>query len=445
MSAPLVSRRDLLKATAAGVAGFSASGWFESFANAAAANPARKRACILLWMNGGPSQMDTFDLKPGHKNGGEFKEISTAAPGVKISEHLPGLAKRMNRMALIRSMSTQEGDHTRAAYYLRTGYKPTGSIQYPTMGSILSKELGRHDAALPNFVSIAPTPLLSPGAYGPGFLGPEHAPLMIANSGYGFGNPLDYKTALKVEDLLPPAEVADKQVTARLELVREMQAHFASTRPGLSAASQQAAYDRAVRLMRTDARKAFDLEKEAPALRDRYGRTLFGQGCLLARRLVERGVPFVEVTLSNVTGAQLGWDTHQDNFNSIKKLSGVLDPAWSTLMDDLKDRGMLESTLVVWMGEFGRTPQISPQKGREHFATAWSTVLAGGGIKGGQAYGKTSPDGMTVAEHPVTPPIFMATICKALGLDPTKQNMSNVGRPIRLADAGAKPIKEVLA
>jgi hypothetical protein len=314
------------------------------------------------------------------------------------------------------------------------------------MGSFLSKELGKDDAALPNFVSIGPAPLLSPGAYGPGFLGPEYAPLMIGNQGYGIGGqPLAYGNALKVEDLLPPKEVDDKQVTARLDLVREMQANFSASRPGLSAASQQAAYDRAVRLMRTNARKAFNIDEEKDALRDKYGRTLFGQGCLLARRLIERGVPFVEVTLSNVTGAQLGWDTHQDNFNSIKNLSGVLDPAWSTLMDDLKDRGLLESTLIVWMGEFGRTPTISPQKGREHFANAWSTVLAGGGIKGGQVYGKTSLDGMTVAEHPVTPPIFMATICKALGLDPTKQNMSNVGRPIRLADAGSKPIKEVLA
>jgi hypothetical protein len=445
MTTPLLSRRDWLKLSAAGVLGASASGWLENLANAAAAHPARKRSCILLWMNGGPSQTDTFDLKPGHKNGGPFKEIATSAPGVKISEHLPGVAKLMKHMSIIRSMTTKEGDHTRAAYYLRTGYLPLGSLQYPTMGSFLSKELGRDDAALPNFVSVAPATFLSPGAYGPGFLGPEYAPLMIANSGYGFGPSTPYANALKVQDLLPPKEIDETQLTCRLELVKDLQASFAAGRPGVASASQQAAYERAVRLMRTSASKAFNIEEEPAKLRDAYGRNLFGQGCLLARRLIERGVPFVEVTLSNVNGAPGGWDTHNDNFNQVQALSKVLDPAWSTLMTDLQDRGLLSSTLIVWMGEFGRTPNINPQKGRDHFPNAWSAVLGGGGIKGGQVYGKSSVDGMTVKENPVSVPNFMATVCKALGLDPTKQNMSNVGRPIRLADAGSKPIKEVLA
>jgi uncharacterized protein (DUF1501 family) len=197
--------------------------------------------------------------------------------------------------------------------------------------------------------------------------------------------------------------------------------------------------------MRTDAAKAFNLGEEKPALRDAYGRNLFGQGCLLVRRLVERGVPFVEVTLSNATGVMAGWDTHQQNFDQVKRLCGVLDPAWATLLTDLKERGLLDTTLVVWMGEFGRTPKINPEAGRDHFPNAWSTVLGGGGIKGGQVVGKTSPDGMTVAERPVTVPDFVATVCKALGVDPRKQNMSNVGRPIRLADPAGKPIQEVLA
>jgi hypothetical protein len=445
MSTPRLSRRDWLKLSAAGVVSYSLSGWFENLAQAAAANPARKRSCILLWMNGGPSQMDTFDLKPGHKNGGPYKEIATASPGVKISEHLPGIAKQMKNIAIIRSMQTKEADHTRAAYHLRTGYQPQGAIQHPTMGSFLSKELGKDDSALPNFVSIAPAPFLSPGAYSPGFLGPEHAPLMIGNAGYGFGPARGYAEALKVQDLLPPKEIEEKQVLSRLDLVKDLQSSFASTRPGIAAASHQAAYDRAVRLMRTSASKAFNLDDEPAKLRDSYGRNLFGQGCLLARRLIERNVPFVEVTLANVANAPSGWDTHDRNFEQVAVLSKVLDPAWSTLMTDLKDRGLLESTLIVWMGEFGRSPQINGQKGREHWPNSWTTVLAGGGIKGGQAYGKTGPDGMAVTENAVSVPNFMATICKALGLDPTKQNMSNVGRPIRLADAGAKPIKEVLA
>ncbi len=446
MSAPILSRRDWLQLSAAGVLGSCLSGWFEGLADAAAAHPARKKmSCILLWMNGGPSQFETFDAKPGHKNGGGHKEIATSVPGIQISENLPRLAKQMKELAIIRSVTGKENDHPRAAYHMRTGYIGTGSIQYPTLGSLFSKELGKPDSALPNFVSIAPTPFFSPGAYSPGFLGPEYAPLMIGNNGYGFGPPSTYANALKVQDLLPPREIEEKQVEARLQLVKEMQTDFAARHPGSIPGSHRTAYERAVRLMRTDARKAFNLDEEKKALRDAYGRNLFGQGCLLARRLIERGVPFVEVTLSNAPGAGAGWDTHGNNAQQVAALCKVLDPAWSTLMTDLKDRGLLDSTLIVWMGEFGRTPTINPQRGRDHWPNVYSAVLAGGGIKGGQVYGKTSPDGSTAAENPVPVPNLIATIARALGLDHTKQNMSNVGRPIRIADAGSKPIKEVLA
>ena len=191
-------------------------------------------------------------------------------------------------------------------------------------------------------------------------------------------------------------------------------------------------------MMRSTAVKAFDLAEEPAKLRGAYGLNLFGQGCLLARRLVEKGVPFVEVNLG-------GWDTHGNNFNAVKNLSGILDPAWATLMEDLSDKGLLDSTLIVWMGEFGRTPIINGQNGRDHWASSWSTVLAGGGIKGGQVYGKTSPDGKEVTENPVRTPDFLATIGTALGLDVTKQNPSNVGRPIRFVDPSGRPIQEVLA
>ena len=221
MSAPILSRREWLTLSAAGVLGSCMSGWFENLAEAAVGNPARKkRACILLWMNGGPSQFETFDCKPGHKNGGGAKEIATSVPGVQISENLPRLAKLMKNLALIRSITGKENDHPRAAYHMRTGYIGQGSIQYPTLGSLFSKELGQTTSALPNFVSVAATPFLSPAAYGPGFLGPEYAPLMIANAGYGFGNNQNYQTALKVQDLLPPKEIGDKQVVSRLDLVK---------------------------------------------------------------------------------------------------------------------------------------------------------------------------------------------------------------------------------
>jgi hypothetical protein len=446
-SALQLSRREWLRLSAAGVLGGSMSGWLESLAATAATNPERKRACILLWMNGGPSQMDTFDLKPGHKNGGPYKEIATSVPGMKFSEHLPRLAKQAKHLALLRSMATKEGDHSRATYYMRTGYLPQGPVQYPPIGSTLSKELANPSAALPGFVSIAPVPFLSPAAYTPGFLGPEYAPLIVGNQNYGFGQPQpDYDKTLKVEDLQPPGEIKQPREDARIELLQGLQRDFVAKHPGVPALSHQSAYERAVRLMRTAAGKAFDLKDEPPKLRDRYGRNLFGQGCLLARRLVERGVPFIEVTLSSVPGNNgIAWDTHQQNFELVKKLSEVLDPAWATLLEDLDQRGLLDTTLVVWMGEFGRTPQINPQQGRDHFANAWSTVLAGGGVKGGSIYGKTSPDGMTVKDNPVTVPNFLATVASAVGVDPTKQNMSNVGRPIRIADAGSKPIKEVLS
>ena len=187
------------------------------------------------------------------------------------------------------------------------------------------------------------------------------------------------------------------------------------------------------------AKKAFELTEEKAAVRDKYGRSRFGQGCLLARRLVERGVPFVEVTLG-------GWDTHDNNFAQVKNLCGALDPAWAALVRDLKDRGLLETTTIVWMGEFGRTPGINPRQGRDHYPNAWSTVIAGGGIRGGQAFGRTSADGSTVEDpRPISTRDFLATVCRALGIDHTHQNMSNAGRPIRVVEQGAMPITEVLA
>jgi hypothetical protein len=443
-----LSRRQALRLAAAGVVGFSTSGWIESLAADAAAHPARRKSCILLWMTGGPSQIDTFDPKPGHANGGEFKAIETAVPGILISEHLPRLARQMKEIAIIRSMSTREGDHGRATFNLRTGYQQTGPIRYPTLGSLVAKELGADDAELPNFVSVAPVRSFNPGAYGPGFLGPQYAPLVVGERGaidaQGAGD--GRGRSFQVEDLDLPPGVDTPRADARLGLLESFRRDFQSSHPGIGPISHQDAYRRAVRLMRSAAAKAFDLDEEPAPLRDAYGRSAFGQGCLLARRLVERGVPFVEVSLSAAEGAAgVGWDTHQQNFDAVKRLSEVLDPAWATLMDDLRRRSLLDSTLIVWMGEFGRTPRINPQAGRDHFPNAWSTVLAGGGIKGGQVIGSTGPDGMQAKDHPVSVPDFLATVCKALGVDPMSQNLSDIGRPIRIVDPKARPIKEVLA
>jgi len=445
-----LNRRDMLRIGSAALAAGSVSGWLGRLAADAAKDPKRKRACILLWMNGGPSQMDTWDLKPGHANGGPFKEIATNVAGVKFSEHMPELAKRADKLAIIRSMATKEADHGRATYLMRTGRVPGGPVQYPALGSFVGKELGAEQAELPTFVSVAPFRFLSPGAYDAGFLGPKYAPLIVGEgAGQIVANPgaqPDIAASLRVQDLDRPGSVKGDRAANRDRLRNDLEADFLEGRPGLPGQSHRMAYESALTMMKAEAVKAFDLAGEAAKLRDRYGRSLFGQGCLLARRLVERGVPFVEVTLNGVPGQPvLGWDTHQNNFESVKKLSQSLDAAWSTLMDDLKDRGLLDTTTIVWMGEFGRTPRINGNNGRDHWANSWSTVLAGGGIKGGQVIGKTSADGLEVKDRPVTVPDLLATVCAALGLDPEKQNNSNVGRPIRLVDVGAKAIKEVLS
>jgi hypothetical protein len=314
---------------------------------------------------------------------------------------------------------------------------------------VVAKELGRPDAELPNFVSIAPNRFLSPAAYGPGFLGPQYAPLVVGENALNLG-PLpgqnNYEQALRVEDLHLPAGINPERNAARVGLLDDLEQDFLAQRAGVASLSHRTAYQRALRLMRSTAAKAFDLDEEAGELRDAYGRNLFGQGCLLARRLVERGVPFVEVTLSGVAGVQaLGWDTHVQNFDNVKRLSQVLDPAWATLVQDLKSRGLLDSTLIVWMGEFGRTPKINGNNGRDHWANSWSTVLAGGGVRGGQVIGRTSPDGTAVEERPVSVADLLATIGLALDLDIDKQNLSNVGRPIRLVEPSAQPLKEILA
>jgi hypothetical protein len=444
-SHPWLSRRDWLRLSAAGLAWSSASGWLEALAADTAALPQRRRACILLWMEGGPSQIDTFDPKPGRPTGGAFKAIETAVPGIRVGEHLPGVSRQMKHLALVRSMSTKEGDHGRASYLLRTGNLPQEPIQYPTLGSLLSRELGDPEAALPAFVSIGSRRGLSDGGYGAGFLGPEFAPLLVGSTDNDPYTPVLSERALAVPDLKPARGVAGEQVRARAGLLREMNAEFAAGREDPAARSLRSAYDRALRLMTSTAATAFRLDDEPPRLRDAYGRNLFGQGCLLARRLVERGVAFVEVTLGRVPGAFSGWDTHARNFDDLKALCGVLDPAWATLMQDLKDRGLLETTLVVWMGEFGRTPRINGNAGRDHYPNAWSVVLGGGGIRGSQAFGRTSADGDAVEERPLTVPDLLATVCRALGVDHLKQNRSNIGRPIRIVNKSARPAAEVLS
>jgi arylsulfatase A-like enzyme len=326
---------------------------------------------------------------------------------------------------------------------MRTGQKPMGPIQYPSIGASLANQLAPAGLALPGYVSIGPYRAFNQDAFGPGFLGPRFGPLIVGatdvpggatNGGQGFPE-------LKVQSLERSAGITADRMDKRLELWRQLQSDFLATRGG-AAKTHHTVYQSAVQLMSSEDAKAFDLSAEPEKLREEYGRTVFGQGCLLARRLVEHGVAFVEVSLGTSSGG-VGWDTHSDNFNAVRQLSSELDAGWATLMRDLDDRGLLESTTILWMGEFGRTPVINPTAGRDHFPNAWSTVLAGGGVAGGQAFGKTSEDGMRVVEGQVGVADLLATLCQALGVSPSVTQLSNTGRPIAIADG--TPIKEVLA
>lgn len=443
------SRRDFIRYSAATL-GVTCSNWLNPFASplsgplatALASESARKRHCILLWMAGGPSQLDTFDLKPNHENGGEFKEIATEVAGLRISEHLPGLASMANQLAIVRSLSTKEGDHGRGTYLMRTGHAPGTPVKHPTIGSAISKELGELSAPLPNYVAINQNTPFGPEAFSPGFLGPQYASATV-NATPPAGNNDDSDepafAQMRVDNLSAPG-VSDVRARRRLLLWEQMQQDFLATRPVAPAIAHNTIYQQAVRTMNSAEVEAFDLSGESNGIREAYGRGTFGQGCLVARRLVERGVPFVEVSL----GANgVGWDTHANNFETVKTLSEQLDNGWSTLMRELDERGLLQDTTILWMGEFGRTPKINEQAGRDHFPNAWSCAFAGGGIAGGQAYGATTDDGMEVKDNKVAVGDVLATLCSAVGIDPATENVSPLGRPHKIAEG--TPIKDVLA
>jgi hypothetical protein len=444
----LIDRRRLLHAMACGACGVSVSGWLPALAQELAADPRRRRHCILLWMAGGPSQTDTFDMKPGHENGGEFKEIATNVPGVRFSEHLPRLAQHADKLAIIRSLNTKEGDHERGSYLMRTGQRPMSQVNYPSMAAALAKELARAEDSLPPYISVGPNRGPGQGGFGPGFLGPKFAPLVVAG-GNMYSAPAaaaaDGYAELKVDAIKPMTGVTESQSTRRLELWRVLENSFLAGHASASPQAHSTVYDNALRMIHSDAAQAFDLSQEPAKVRDSYGKGVFGQGCLLARRLVERGVPFVEVALTSSSAGNFGWDTHANNFEAVKALSAELDAGWASLMADLSERGLLESTTIVWMGEFGRTPQINGQAGRDHFPRAWSCVLSGGGIAGGQAFGRTSVDGMNIEEDPVGVLDVLATLCAALGVSPDVENTSNTGRPIKIVDGDGFPIDKLLA
>ena len=441
-----IGRREFLAAAAAGAAGPSLIGWLGRLAAAAPDGP-RPKSCILLWMAGGPSHIDTFDPKPEAPEDvrGEFHVIETSVSGIRISEHFPRFAKLMKHAAILRGMSTLESDHKLATYHLHTGYRSRGgAVAYPTLGAIVAKELGKRDVALPNFVTIGRGPHEALEA---GFLGPDNQPLSVSDPARGL-------------DFAEPAG-APEPFERQVELLRGFDAAFHKRYGSEAAATHRAAVDRGVRLMNSRQKRAFDLSLEPEAVREMYAPTAaavalsgggkmtsggrpgsFGHGCLMARRLVEAGVPFVEV----VMGDGVGWDTHRDNFPRTRALSLECDAAMASLISELEGRGLLESTLVVWMGEFGRTPRCTGG-GRNHWSRAWSSVLIGGGIKGGQVVGRTDRDGASVIDRPISVADFLGTVCTILGIDPKRKNHPpGVERPIPIVDSinGVHLLRELL-
>ncbi len=443
------NRRNCLKTILAlGAQAGAAAAWPHQLAAKLAAQGTQRRL-ILLWMPGGPSQMDTFDLKPGHANGGPFKELTTSVPGMRFSEHLPELGKLADQLAIVRGMQTKEGDHSRGTFLLRTGQRPGAPVRYPAFPAAIAKELASADASVPGYVSILPNSFVNPPAYSAGFLGASREPLTVAgaaaynpaqtNQATNQGNaPVD----LRVDNLLPPDGLDRERLARRKQFWDVLQQSYGAQSRSGAALTHDTVYRRAMKLAESDLVEAFDLHQESDEVRQRYGADAFGQGCLMARRLIERGVPVVEVSLSDGP-AGLGWDSHADNFTIVKRLSGILDRGWSQLMLDLKSSGLLASTTIVWMGEFGRTPQINPMGGRDHFPNAWTCALAGGGIVGGSVVGKTSGDGMEVVDRPISASDFLATVCRAVGVNPEHENISDDRRPIKIADG--TPISELLA
>lgn len=388
-----------------------------SLAQAANVLKANNKRCILMWMGGGPSTMDIWDLKPGAATGGPFKPIATAGE-MQICEHMPMTAKVMDRLSIVRNMSTREADHDRGRYYMHTGYVPNPNVQHPSYGSVIAHELheSRKDLDIPPFVSVGG------GSEGPGFLGMAWAPFAVDSNG-------------RVRDL--EMGVNEMRMQRRLASLKLLENNFIKQGRGSAAAEHDKVLDKTLSLMTSEQMNAFQVMSEPQEIKDRYGDNNFGRGCLLARRLVEAGVPFVEVNYG-------GWDNHQNIFDTLQndKLP-TLDRGMSALVEDLTQRGLWEDTVVLWMGEFGRTPRINGNTGRDHWARSWSVVAGGGGLQGGLAVGATNEDGTRVEGSSYTAEDMMATVCQAMGISLSTSFQSASGRPMKIANGG-KLIKELI-
>jgi len=373
------------------------------------------KSAILLWMGGGPSTMDIWDLKPDAATGGPFRPIGTTGD-VQICEHMPLMAKQMHNMAIVRSMSTREADHMRGRYYMHTGYVPNPSIEHPSYGSLLSHQLRRDDIEIPQFVTVGG------GSMGAGFLGAQYNPFSVNSDG-------------RIRNLDMKVDARLIQRAYALDLI---ESNFINQKRGSLAKDHQSVLKQTFNLLTSEQMEAFKIAGEPEPVKERYGDNGFGKGCLMARRLVEVGVPFIEVNLG-------GWDNHQNIHPTLKdnKLP-VLDQGMSALVEDLEQRELLDDTAIIWMGEFSRTPRINGNAGRDHWARSWSVVVGGAGMNGGIAVGATNDDGTKVITDPYSSQDVMASVCKALGISLSTTFTSNSGRPMKIANSG-KVIKELFA
>lgn len=421
----LFGRRDFIKIGSIGLLGLGLREYFALTTAAAehgiGARSGAERSVIVVWLSGGPPQMDTFDMKPDapSETRSIFKTIPTNVAGIQVCEHMPHIAQVADKFAIIRSMTSREVNHERAINYLLTGYLPLQTLEFPSMGAVVSKEKGSKNG-LPAYVTI---PQTFP-SFGAGFLGGAYDPFIAGDpnvSGY------------RVRDLNLPTDIDWSRVNNRQWILNQIDEQFCQIDSGNKFATIDKSYEKAYDLIRSAvAKKAFDIETEPQHMRRRYGRTPVGQGCLLARRLIEAGVRFVMVSKG-----WLNWDTHEKNFPTLENLLlPELDMAYSALLEDLHQRGLLETTLVVLMGEFGRTPEVNGDGGRDHWGKAFSIVLAGAGVRGGQVLGATDSKAAEITQEPYQVEDLVATIYDRVGIDFNHEYQTPIGRPVKLSNGG---------
>lgn len=419
-----LNRRAFLGAGAAGAAAFADMTGLNVLSSPTLAGELKKnqKRVILLWLAGGSSQLETWDPKPGAPTGGPFRAIKTDVPGLAISELMPEMAKRMKHTCVIRSLNTRVGEHGGAAKIMMRGRRDEANLRYPDLGAVVAREMGKADSKVPDYVTFYTQTEgrnMAPGD--PGFLGARFAPMELTTK-----NTPEFIQRLDA--------ISDADHLERAELRNLLGKEFARGRSSDAMNSQGEAYGRVRGLMASE--KLFDISQEPQKVRDRYGPSQFGQQTLIARRLVEAGVPFVRV-------ARAWWDSHGQNFETHQEMVPELDHVMSTLIDDLKDRGLLDDVMIITLAEFGRTPRINASLGRDHFASAWSMTMTGGGAKGGAVYGKTDPNGATVVDGEVDAGTLFATIYSNLGINPHK-NYYVGSRPIPLVNPGIEPIAELV-